>query len=252
MLGALMVPMPPPVIDLAGCPVGALDRPAWVEHLARCVASGPGHHHVSLNAAKWVAMRDDRSLRRAVLEATSVAADGAGIVAAARWLGHRLPGRVTGCDLAHDLLQRAAVDGWRVALLGATDPVVRTVASRWREAEVDVVAARSGYFAPDEERAVAEQVAAARPDLLLVAMGTPRAELFVARWSPVLRVPLAMGVGGAFDVMAGAAPRAPQALGDAGLEWAWRFAHAPRTRFRRAILDSARFATAIAARRRAR
>jgi N-acetylglucosaminyldiphosphoundecaprenol N-acetyl-beta-D-mannosaminyltransferase len=241
---------PPPTVDVAGCPVGALDRAGWLAHLIRCVDHGPGHHHVSLNAAKWVAMRHDASLRRAVLGATSVGADGAGIVAAARWLGRPLPGRATGCDLAHDLLEHAAGAGWRVALVGAAAPVVGAVAARWRATGVEVVAARSGYFAPDEERDVAEAIAAARPDLLLVAMGTPRAELFVARWRPVLGVPLAMGVGGAFDVMAGAATRAPAAVGEVGLEWAWRWAYAPRARFRRAIVDSARFAVAVAAGRR--
>src|SRR5690242_1974697 len=102
------------VVDVAGCPVGALSRAAWADRLAGWIADGTPHHHVSLNAAKWVAMRRDGSLRRAVLGASGVAADGAAIVAAARWLGDPLPERVTGCDLAHDLLGRAPAAGWRV------------------------------------------------------------------------------------------------------------------------------------------
>ncbi|MEZ4238052.1 MAG: WecB/TagA/CpsF family glycosyltransferase [Myxococcota bacterium] len=236
----------PHTVDVAGCAVGALDRAAWAAHLARCVAAGPGHHHVSLNAAKWRAMQRAAPLRRAVRAAPSVAAAGAGIRAAARWLGRPLPGRATGCDLAHDLLARAADAGWPVALLGAAPDVVDAVAARWRGVGVDVAYARCGYFAPDEERGVARAIAEAAPALLLVATGTPRAELFVARWAPVLQVPLAMGVGGAFDVMAGRTPRAPDGVGAAGLEWAWRLAHAPRARFRRAVLGSAGFAAAIA------
>ena len=231
---------------MAGCPVGAATREQWRAELAAAIDRGPRHqHHVSLNAAKWVAMRHDASLRRAVLGASSVAADGFGVVAAARWLGDPLPARVPGVDLAHDLLEHAAVAGWRVALVGATPPVVTAVAARWRDAGVRVVYARDGFFAADEERAVASAVGGARADLLLLALGTPRAELFVARWSPVLDVGLAMGVGGAFDVMAGVAPRSPAWLGAVGLEWAWRWGHAPRVRFRRSIVDSGRFVSAI-------
>ncbi|MEQ1505906.1 MAG: WecB/TagA/CpsF family glycosyltransferase [Myxococcota bacterium] len=231
-------------VDLLGCPVGVATHDGWVEALAANVASGAPHHHVSLNAAKWVAMREDRSLRRAVRAATSVAADGASIVLASRWLGHPVPARVTGCDLALALMALAPARGWRVYLLGATPPVATEVARRVRADGVAVVGARHGFFGPDDEPAVARAIADARPDLVLVALGTPRAELFCWRW---VEAPLAMGVGGTFDVIAGTARRAPDAVGRAGLEWAWRFAHQPRTRFRRAIVDPARFAAAVAA-----
>lgn len=237
-------------VDLAGCPVGALSREAWVARLAADVDSGTPHHHVSLNAAKWVAMRRDLSLRRAVQAATSVAADGASIVAAAGWLGDPLPERVTGCDLAHDLLALAPDTGWRIYLLGATTGVSTAVDRRLRSEGVTVVGARDGFFPTHAERAVAEAVRDARPDLLLVAMGTPRSELFVARWGARMAVPLAMGVGGTFDVLAGQARRAPEAVGALGLEWAWRWAGSPRARFRRALVDSAVFAVAIASGRR--
>lgn len=235
------------VVDLAGCPVGALSREAWGARLAAWIDEGTPHHHVSLNAAKWVAMRRDGSLRRAVCGATSVAADGASIVAAARWLGDPLPERVTGCDLAHDLLARAPAAGWRVYLLGASSDVVDEVARRLREAGVEVVGARDGYFPTHEERAVAEAVRDTHPDLLLVAMGTPRSELFLTRWGPTLAVPLAMGVGGTFDVLAGRAERAPDTVGRLGLEWAWRWVTSPRIRFRRAIVDSVVFVVSIGA-----
>jgi N-acetylglucosaminyldiphosphoundecaprenol N-acetyl-beta-D-mannosaminyltransferase len=233
------------VVDLAGCPVGALSREAWAARLAAWIDEGTPHHHVSLNAAKWVAMRRDGSLRRAVRSATSVAADGASVLAAARWLGDPLPERVTGCDLAHDLLELAPHTGWRIYLLGATSDVVDEVSRRLDASGVTVAGTRDGYFAPDEERDIAEAIRDARPELLLVAMGSPRSELFVARWGTTMAVPLAMGVGGTFDVLAGRARRAPDAVGRLGLEWAWRWVSSPRVRFRRAIVDSVEFAVSI-------
>lgn len=233
-----------PEVDVLGVPVGALTAAQWVEHLAARVRAG-GHHHVSLNAAKWVAMRDDPSLRAAVRAAGSIAADGVGILLAARWLGTPLPERVPGADLAAALLSRAAAHGWRVALVGAAAPVVEAVAARQRAGGVDVVLARDGFFAPADDRAVADLIGAARPDLLLLALGTPRAERFAHAHADRLRSGLILGVGGAFDVLAGRVTRAPGWVGRSGLEWAWRFAGAPRARFRRAIVDSVRFMAAV-------
>jgi N-acetylglucosaminyldiphosphoundecaprenol N-acetyl-beta-D-mannosaminyltransferase len=228
------------IVDVGGCAVGAATRREWVEHLTAAVETGRPHHHVSLNASKWVAMRRDPTLRDVVRSATSVAADGSAIVLAARGA---LPERVPGCDLAHDLLARAAERGWRVWLLGGGSDVAAEVARRVRALGVDVVGARDGYFGESDAAAVADAIHDARPDLVLVGMGTPRSELFVGR---AVRVPLAMGVGGTFDVIAGRVRRAPSVVGRVGFEWAWRLAGAPRTRFRRAIVDSVRFATAMA------
>ncbi|MDR7457873.1 MAG: WecB/TagA/CpsF family glycosyltransferase, partial [Armatimonadota bacterium] len=85
-----------------------------------------------------------------------------------------------------------------------------------------------GYFAPEEEPAVVEAIRQARPDVLLVALGAPRQERWMQRWLPVLRVPVAIGVGGSLDVLAGRVPRAPAWMQRVGLEWLWRAAREPR------------------------
>lgn len=241
-----------PQVDVAGVAVGALDRAGWVRHLSRCVQEGGLHHHVSLNAAKWVAMDQHDGLRRAVRRATSVAADGFGIVAASRFLGRPLPERVPGIDLAEDLLHAAVNRRWRVALYGARPPVLRHVAAQWSNRGAAIVFARSGHHPVHDTRVIVEEIRQCQPDVLLAALGTPKAECFLDDHREHLRVPLAMGVGGAFDVWAGAVRRAPAWLGEAGLEWAWRFALEPRVRFERAVLSSARFAAAIASGRQVR
>ncbi len=202
-------------------------------------ADGPPHHHVSLNAAKWVGMRRDADLRRAVRSAGTVAADGAAV----RWAAGA-PERIPGIELAEELLAAAAARGWPVALVGGRSEVVARAAEVARARGARVALARDGYFAAGDEGAVVAAVNAARPRLLLLALGTPKAERFVGRWTQELRVPVVMGVGGAFDVWAGAARRAPRLVGALGLEWAWRFLGAPRARFERAVADSARFVVA--------
>jgi len=235
-----------PTVDVRGVRVGRATTEGWVDALSSRVGQGErAHHHVSLNAAKWVAARRDPELRRAILAADSVAADGIAIVWLARYLGTPLPGRGPGIDVAEGLLARAGALRWRVALLGARREVVARVAA---ELPAHVVLAADGYTGREAEWA--DAVTAARPDLVLVALGTPRAERFVHRYGSRWPGAVALGVGGAFDVWAGVVPRAPAWSRRAGLEGAARFAREPRRRFSRAIVDSVRFAAAVALGRR--
>lgn len=199
---------------------------------------------MSLNAAKWVALRTDPELRRIVHSATSVAADGVGIVWAARLAGTPLPQRVPGADLAEALIRQGIVRSWRVGLLGARPPVLQRVVEQLSTAGADLVFAHHGYF--HDAAAIADAIAGARPELLLVALGSPRAERFIGRHLARMQVPLVLGVGGTLDVWAGGARRAPRLAQRAGLEWAWRLALSPRARFQRALVDTVRFAAAIA------
>jgi N-acetylglucosaminyldiphosphoundecaprenol N-acetyl-beta-D-mannosaminyltransferase len=226
-------------LDLRGCPVDPLPMEQLVALLgARMRAGvGPMHHHVSLNAAKWVALRDDAALRACVRSAGTVCADGVSIAWAVG-----APERVPGVEVAERLVALAACEAWPVALVGARPEVVAKVAGLLTARGARVVVTQDGFFAAGAEAGLAQHLAEARPRLLLLALGTPKAERFVARWAGVLaEVPVVMGVGGAFDVWAGVSRRAPPLVGRLGLEWAWRFAESPRVRFGRAIGDSLRF-----------
>jgi N-acetylglucosaminyldiphosphoundecaprenol N-acetyl-beta-D-mannosaminyltransferase len=100
---------------------------------------------------------------------------------------------------------------------------------------------RDGYYSAAEERTVAEQIRASRPDLLFVAMSSPRKEYFLGRWGETLDVPFSMGVGGAIDVLAGVTRRAPRRLQTLGLEWAYRLAQEPRRLMRRYLVTNSLF-----------
>lgn len=218
-------------IDVLGCPVDVVDLPGALRRVAALVEGGGGTV-AAVNASKLVRMRDDPLLRHHVRRADLVVADGASVLAAARAQGTPLPGRVTGVDLCDGLLREAP--RLRIFLLGARPEVVETL-GRQRGA----VAWHHGWF--DDPRPVLDRIHEARPDLLLVAMGTPRQEHFIETHRAQLPPCTAMGVGGSFDVLTGRVRRAPRALGEFGLEWAWRLALEPRARWRRALGDSARF-----------
>ena len=153
-----------------------------------------------VNAAKLVNMRRDQTLFDDVTSSDMVLADGMAVVWASRILGDALPERVAGIDLMMGMLERANKQGYRIFLLGATEEVSAGVAARMAKDFPNAVLAgrHDGYFKePDEERVV-EQIATSRPDILLVAMTSPKKEKFMARWSERMGVPVCHGVGGMF------------------------------------------------------
>jgi N-acetylglucosaminyldiphosphoundecaprenol N-acetyl-beta-D-mannosaminyltransferase len=224
----------------------AIDRLEMDEVVARCERSIDVRapiQHVAVNAAKVVAMQQDEDLRRIVNRCELITADGQSVVWASHLLGDPVPSRVTGIDLMLELFELAERRGYRVYVLGGRAEVLDAAVAelRRKHPRLELAGWRDGYFSADEEAAVAAQIRRARPDMLFVAMPTPRKEYFLARRGEELDVPFSMGVGGAIDVLAGVTRRAPAVLQRLGLEWAFRLAQEPRRLFRRDLVTNFRF-----------
>ena len=230
-------------VSLLGVPMGALTSDQAVAMCERAIRERGRLLIGVVNAAKVVRMHCDRSLCHAVRAADVILADGMSVVWASRVLVQRLPERVTGIDLMVRLLERADARGYRVYCLGATDEVLAEAARRIERdyPGARIVGRRNGYFDEDEEPAVAEAIAQARPDMLFVAMSSPRKELFMARWAERMGVPVCHGVGGAFDVLAGRVQRAPERWQRLGLEWLYRVVQEPRRMWRRYLVTNTLF-----------
>lgn len=234
-------------IELLGLPLDALDMDQTLERIEAFVTSERSHQHVVVNAAKIVQAQDDPELARVISTCDLINADGMAVVWAARLLGQRVPERVAGIDLMDRLLARAAARGWRVYFLGARQEVVEEVVQREQVRHPGLVVAgyRNGYWDAAEEDAVVEQVAAARPDVLLVAMSSPKKERFLDAHKSTLAIPFVMGVGGSFDVVAGRVTRAPLWMQRAGLEWLHRLLQEPRRMARRYLVGNTRFVVLV-------
>lgn len=228
---------------ILGVPIAPITMEQALDLCASSVASRQRLLIGVVNAAKIVNMQRSERLRSAVLKADVILADGMAVVWAARLLGRPLPERVAGIDLMSELLALGGRLGWRVFLLGAEQRVLdQVVASVARDCPGIVIAgARNGYFRPDEERAVAEEIRASRPDVLLVAMSSPRKEEFLATYADYCGAAVCHGVGGAFDVVAGKVRRAPRLWQKLGLEWLYRLAQEPRRLWRRYLETNTRF-----------
>jgi N-acetylglucosaminyldiphosphoundecaprenol N-acetyl-beta-D-mannosaminyltransferase len=201
----------------------------------------------AVNAPKLVRMRDDAAFCRAILDADLLLPDGMSLVWASRLLRRPLPNRITGIDVMYNLLAEAADQHHATYCLGATERTnVKAVAAfRDQYPGVRIVGRHHGYFAEADEPRVVEAIAGAAPDILFVAMNTPRKERFIARWSQELGVPVCLGVGGAFDVASGEKRRAPMLLQRAGLEWSWRMFQHPRRAWPRYLGNNASFAAIL-------
>src|SRR3954453_16262775 len=164
-----------------GCAIDRVDMAGALERCEQIVRDGEFGQHMAVNAAKLVAMRDDRGLHDVVCRSELVTADGQAVVWASRVLGDPLPTRVAGIDLMLELFARAEERGWGVFVLGARAEVLERGLDRIRawHPRLRVAGYRDGYFDRPEEPAVAAQIRESGAQILFVAMSSPRKEYFL-------------------------------------------------------------------------
>ena len=229
--------------DILGCPIDRLGMADTLAAIERAIAARRYTQHMAINAAKLVAMHGDRKLFQIIDDCGLVSADGQSVVWASRLLRDPLPERVAGIDLMDALLDLAERRGYRVYFLGARAEVLERAVERLlvRYPKLSVAGTRDGYFTDDEAPRVCEAIRVSHPDLLFVAMSSPRKEYFLGEYGPELGAPFVMGVGGSIDVIAGLTRRAPAVWQRLGLEWLFRLLQEPRRMFRRYAVTNTRF-----------
>jgi N-acetylglucosaminyldiphosphoundecaprenol N-acetyl-beta-D-mannosaminyltransferase len=230
-------------VDFLGIPVCTLDLQGAVDLIDSAIRARQSLQIGVINAAKVANMATDPVLRNAVLSSDVIFADGISVVWASRLLGAPLPARVAGIDLMMALLARGKERRYRVFCLGATEAIsARTVEIIERDFPGVIVAGRHhGYYSNEDEAKVVDLIAAARPDLLFVAMTSPKKENFLAKWGARLNTLVTHGVGGSFDVLAGHVQRAPRAWQALGLEWLYRVLQEPRRLWKRYFVTNIAF-----------
>ena len=217
-----------------GVRVHGVSRAQTVAWIDAWLGAGQSAHVVTMNPEIIMRARRDPPFRD-LLERTRLnVADGAGVVAAARLRGLRLPERVTGVDLADDLAALAAVHGYRLLLAGAAPGVADEAATELQRRHSALLppatlVGEPGPAGDAEARAVLQET---QPHIVLAAYGAPAQEFWIDRNLQGLAPVVGIGVGGTLDYLAGRIPRAPTPLRRAGLEWAYRLARQPR-RWRR-------------------
>lgn len=222
---------------LLGVAIDDLTEDEALAQVARFVAERRPRQVVTVNPEFVIEAQRSPAFRAVLAQAALATADGFGLLLVARLRGRRLRGRVTGVALVERIAAEAARSGWSLFLLGATPGVAERAAAalQARHAGLRIAGCYAGSPRPADEPGIRVLVAEARPDVLLVAYGHPAQDMWIARNQAALGVPVAIGVGGVFDFLAGVVPRAPGWMRRLGLEWLYRLIRQP-SRWRRIVV----------------
>ncbi len=201
------------------------------------------------NTLSWNLRKSSHpELQRILRRADVATADGIPLVWASRLLGPALGERVTGADLVPRIVQEAARRGRSIYLLGGKPGAAQKAADKLKQANPDLKIA--GWDSPfvhirgirlpesyENDNGIVNRINESKADILLIAFGNPKQEIWFERNRERLKVPVSIGVGGTFDFIAGSVSRAPLWMQKAGTEWLYRLSRNPARLCRRYLID---------------
>lgn len=244
-------------IRIGSLPVDSVSFEQALDAIDDLVQKKLGGRVFTPNVDHVVQAEHDLRFRAAYSDVSLSLVDGMPLMWASRWLKTPLPEKISGSDLVWPLMRRAAERGYRVYFLGGAPGAAELAKQRLLQelpslqivgtdpARIDVDAA------PDVQRPILDRIADAKPDLLLVALGAPKQEIWSHEQRANLKDAVAVGVGASLDFIAGTVQRAPRWLSNAGLEWAYRLAQEPRRLAARYLLRDPQFFRIVARQMRA-
>jgi N-acetylglucosaminyldiphosphoundecaprenol N-acetyl-beta-D-mannosaminyltransferase len=223
----------PETVTIWGLPMARLTYEETLDEVDRLIERGEPGYFITANLNYAMLSGRDARLRTVNEEAAFVVADGMPMVWYSRLLGKPLPERVAGSDLISMLFERAARRGHKVFLLGGAGDVAAQVAGifRQRYSTLLVVGAEAPILdelSPEEHDRLVARIRRAKPDLLMVALGQPKGEHWLAEHCQALGVPACVQLGASFDFLAGRMRRAPRWMQRVGAEWLYRIWCEPR------------------------
>jgi N-acetylglucosaminyldiphosphoundecaprenol N-acetyl-beta-D-mannosaminyltransferase len=248
------MPVSHPRLRIGTVWVDALTFDAALLEIEKLVDRKQGGAVFTPNVDHVVKASSNAAFAEAYSRASLSLADGMPLIWASPLLGCRLPERVAGSDLLLPLLKLAARRGWRVYLLGGAPGVAQAVARLLTEEMGITVAgwddARIERDGSDPTGQSVERARMAKADLIFVALGPPKQELWIHRSMDAVRPAVALGVGASLDFLVGKYRRAPAWMGRVGLEWLFRLLQEPRRLWRRYLIEAPRFIGIVLATRR--
>ncbi|NLK09184.1 MAG: WecB/TagA/CpsF family glycosyltransferase [Firmicutes bacterium] len=219
-----------PTVNILGTEIHRLSREHLLQLIEERYEEGIPTWIVTANAEMAVRAKEEAEVADVLAKADLRLADGAGIVWAAKQMGSNVPERLPGVEIAEELVAWAAVNNLTIYMLGAGPGVAEeaVLELQTRYPGLRIVGYHHGYFDEKQELDILDDIRKKKPNLLLVALGAPRQEQWIAQHFPSLNTAIAVGVGGSFDVWAGRVKRAPTWMGERGLEWLYRLIKEPR------------------------
>jgi N-acetylglucosaminyldiphosphoundecaprenol N-acetyl-beta-D-mannosaminyltransferase len=207
---------------------------------------------VTVNAQIYVLADKSARYRECLFTADYLCADGMPLVWACDRLGGLKVPRIAGVDLIQHLCRHGAADGLSVFLLGGrpdmANKTARNLSRRYPGLKIAGVSCPDWGFEKHEDtlNPVLEQIAQAKPHILFAGLGAPKQELLIDEHIRPLNVPIAIGIGGSFEILSGSVERAPEWMQSSGLEWTFRFCQEPGRLWKRYLVGNAEFLWSVA------
>ena len=209
-----------------------VDKTTHSEAVAKILRmlSEPGDHAVFTPNSEIILMAyKDPEFCEILNSADLLTADGIGVVYASKILRNPVPERVAGYDMACSVIDEIAKSGHRLYLFGGKPGIAEQAQKNLKEIYplLNIVGTHDGYFAPEDEDAIIDDINAKHTDLLFVCLGAPKQERWIDANRSRLTCHVMMGIGGSLDVFAGTVERAPEIWCKLGLEWFYRLIKEP-------------------------
>ncbi|QLC25201.1 WecB/TagA/CpsF family glycosyltransferase [Parasphingopyxis algicola] len=215
---------------LFGLPLLNATRAEAVDAIIEAAASGQRRTVNFVNAHCINVAHRDSHYARILKRSDLILPDGSGLALAAKWSGVGLGDNLNGTDVFPELCESAAEHGLPIFLLGGAPGVAAAAAEEMLERYpmLHIAGCKHGYHDESAMPDVIDMINRSRPAIVLVGLGVPRQEKWIAQYREALSAPVVSGVGGLFDYYSGRIPRAPEAMRRGGMEWVWRFIREPR------------------------
>ena len=235
-------------VSLGPVEVDAIPREDLIERIVQDAFRAESTRVVATVNAQFYVLADGDSVFRDCLKRSEfTCADGFPIgIAASLLAGHRIE-RVAGVEIVEEICRRGSSGGLRVFLLGGRPGSAAQLAALLTERYPGLTSAGGACPPVGFEKcaqslsAILGEVAAARPHVVFVALGAPKQEMFIDQYLRNLRIPIAVGVGGSFEIITGVTRRAPKLVQHVGMEWMYRLCQEPQRLWRRYLLGNPQF-----------
>lgn len=241
------------ILILLGVPIDNLTMGETIGRIEEFVrigrTTGKTHQIATVNTDFLVKSLEDDVLRNLLQNIDLSTADGMPLVWGSRLLGAPLKERVAGSDLVPLLAQRSTENGMTLYFMGAGEGVAAQAAVILEERYpgLRVIGTSSPYWSPGKQfdPAILKEIKTLKPDILLVAFGNPKQELWIKQYGAEVGVPVAIGIGASFDFIVGVTKRAPKWMQKTGLEWIARLVQEPGRLWKRYLVDLAKFTPSL-------
>ena len=220
-------------VTVFGLPVAPVTMEETIDEIDRMIEDGTPEYLITANLNFAMLVSEIPRLRDAVAQAAMVIADGMPLVWASRLGSNPIPERVAGSDLVPAICERAAEKGHRIFLLGGAEGAAAKAAEKMvaQYPGLQIVGIEVPPFRPmteEENEELLDRIRAANADILLVAFGQPKGDIWILENYRKLNVPVSIQVGATINFMAGEVSRAPEWTQKSGLEWLHRLILEPR------------------------